>query len=180
MKSCYPAIVFLLASAASSSLYAFNNDDWDTISDIGAYTLMGSALALPVAHKDWEGLRQAAYSIAFSSGVSIVGKALIHEDRPDNSDNNSFPSGHTSDAFAAATTLYLRRGWRVGFPAYALATLTAGARVAARKHHVHDVVAGAIFGATGGWLFTDAFDDNVQLYPWLDGSGVGLNLTLPW
>ena len=41
-----------------------------------------------------------------SVGVAYIGKtalkAMIKEDRPDHSDNKSFPSGHASMAFAAA------------------------------------------------------------------------------
>ncbi len=68
----------------------------------------------------------------------------------------------------------------MGFPAYTLATPTGGARVAADKHYVHDVIAGAIAGATSGWLFTDAFDEDVQLNPWLDTDGAGVSLTSHW
>ena len=180
MKHRYLVIPFLLSSIASSSLYALDHDEWATVSDVGVYTLMGTALTLPAVQDDWEGVRQAGFSIAFATGVSLIGKAVVKEERPDNSDDKSFPSGHTADAFASATTLYLRHGWQVGFPAYALATLTGGARVAADKHYVHDVIAGAIVGATSGWLFTDAFDENVQLNPWLDTDGAGVNLTLRW
>lgn len=180
MKPRYLVAPFLLASTVSSSLYAIDHDGWATISDVGVYTLMGTALTLPAVRDDWQGTRQAAYSIVFASGVSLIGKAVVHEERPDFSDANSFPSGHTADAFASATTLHLRHGWQVGFPAYALATLTGGARVAADKHFVHDVIAGAIVGITGGWIFTDAFDENVQLNPWLDTEGAGVNLTLRW
>jgi membrane-associated phospholipid phosphatase len=63
------------------------------------------------------------------------------------SGNASFPSGHTTAAFAFATTLgdAIDRPWaRVGL--YALATGTAWARVAQEAHWVSDVVAGAALG----------------------------------
>lgn len=180
MNFRYLAVTSLLVLGVNLSANAISHNGWANISDVSAYTLLGSALILPVTRDDWEGFRQAGYSIVTAEGVALLGKAVIHEDRPDNTDDDSFPSGHSSQAFASATTMYLRYGWQLGAPAYALATLTAGARVAADKHYVHDVVAGAIVGATSGWLFTDAFDENVQLNPWLDTGGAGVSLTLRW
>jgi membrane-associated phospholipid phosphatase len=153
---------------------------WANISDVTAITLAGTALVLPVVKDDWEGAREAAYSLGTAEGISLLGKAVIHEERPDHSDNNSFPSGHSAIAFASATTMYKRYGWEVGMPAYALATLTASARVAAKKHHWYDVVAGAAIGSTSGWFFTDAFNNKVQLVPWADSKGAGLEATIAW
>ncbi|HHJ36457.1 MAG TPA: phosphatase PAP2 family protein [Gammaproteobacteria bacterium] len=172
--------MFLLVSGVSPSVNAISNSTWADISDVSVFTLMGTALILPVTRDDWQGFRQAAYSIGSAEGVALLGKALVSEERPDNSDKNSFPSGHAANAFASATTLYRRYGWQTGVPAYALATFTASARVAARKHFWHDVVAGAAIGTISGWLFTDAFDDTVQLNPWLDSKGGGVELTLRW
>lgn len=73
--------------------------------------------------------------------------------------NGSFPSGHTSSAFAsvfaAARACRLvdcgheRRIWLVGVP---LASLTGYLRIAADKHYATDVLAGAGVGATIGWI----------------------------
>lgn len=180
MKFRYLVVTSLLVLGANPSANAISHNGWANISDVGAYTLLGSALVLPITRDDWEGFRQAGYSIATAEGVSLLGKAVVHEERPDNSDNNSFPSGHSSLAFASATTMYLRYGWEAGMPAYALATLTAGARVAAKKHYVWDVVAGAAIGSSSAWFFTDAFNDKVQLNPWVDKKGGGLDLTMRW
>jgi undecaprenyl-diphosphatase len=61
---------------------------------------------------------------------------------------SSFPSGHASSAFCAATLLSEgRRTW----PAYyALATVVAASRVHVRIHHPTDVVAGAALGLALG------------------------------
>ena len=44
-----------------------------------------------------------------SMGVAFVGKtalkAVVNEERPDHSDNKSFPSGHAAVAFAAARSI---------------------------------------------------------------------------
>ncbi|WP_354624309.1 phosphatase PAP2 family protein [Psychromonas sp. MME2] len=180
MFSRYIGSFLILMVSTIPVAHALSDKKWENISDIGVYSLLGTALALPAVRDDWEGTRQAGYSILLASGVTFVGKALINEERPDKSDNDSFPSGHTTRAFASATTLHRRYGWEIGFPAYAVASLTGGARVAADKHYWHDVLAGAAIGIASGWFFTDAYDDQVQLTPWVDTQGVGLNLTMYW
>ena len=125
---------FLIATLSLSLIdRRASNKTWANISDVTAITLASTALVLPVVKDDWEGAREAAYSLGTAEGISLLGKAVVHEERPDHSDNNSFPSGHSAIAFASATTMYKRYGWEVGMPAYALATLTASARVAAKK-----------------------------------------------
>ena len=178
MKSHFLLLAFTLS--LSSGANAVSNNTWADISDVGVFTLAGSALILPMARDDWEGARQAAYSLGTAEAISLLGKASIHEQRPDQSDNNSFPSGHSAVAFASATTIYKRYGWEVGMPAYALATLTASARVAARKHHWYDAAAGAAIGSVSGWFFTDAFNNKVQLIPWADSKGAGIEATVAW
>ena len=180
MKFSRAFLLLALFFAAQPYTHAWSDNTWEDISDVGAYGLIATALILPSTREDWEGLRQAAYSVVTATGVATVGKALVDEERPDNSDNDSFPSGHTANAFAAATTLHRRYGWEVGFPAYAVATLTGVARERARKHHWWDVVAGAAIGGAAGWYFTDAFDNKVQLVPWVDSGGAGLSVSMRW
>ncbi|NOT64886.1 MAG: phosphatase PAP2 family protein [Methylotenera sp.] len=180
MKSQFKITVLLLALSVNPAANAASDKTWADISDVGVYTLVGSALILPAVRDDWTGVRQAVYSMGAAEGVSLLGKAVVHERRPDNSDNNSFPSGHSAVAFASATTIYRRYGWEIGLPAYALATLTASARVAANKHHWYDAVAGAAIGGASGWYFTDAFDNKVQFVPWADSKGVGFEASMAW
>jgi len=176
----FPCILFALLVAASPAASALSDNSWQDISNIGAYGLVGTALVLPSLREDWQGLRQAAYSIGSAAVISQLGKAVVDEERPDGSGNDSFPSGHTANAFASATTLHRRYGWQTGVPAYAVATLTGVARERARKHHWYDVAAGAAIGAASGWFFTDAFDDQVQLLPWADSRGGGLMVSMHW
>jgi membrane-associated phospholipid phosphatase len=65
--------------------------------------------------------------------------------------NDSFPSGHTTQAFAMASALSMHAGeaW-VGWCAYGVASLVAMARVEARDHFASDVLAGALVGTTVG------------------------------
>jgi undecaprenyl-diphosphatase len=62
----------------------------------------------------------------------------------------SFPSGHASSAFLAATLLSDRRRGAPVF--YALAAFVAASRVHVRIHHASDVVGGAALGLALGAL----------------------------
>ena len=176
----HPFLLFFLVLGGISPAGAMSNKNWETVSDVGVYSTLAFALGLPAYRSDWEGFKQAAYSAGAAEGVAQLGKAIVHEERPDKSDANSFPSGHTSVAFASATTLYRRYGWETALPAYALAALTAVGRVEAKKHYWHDVAAGAAIGTTSGWLLTDAFNKTVQLVPWVEGGGGGLVAVVKW
>jgi membrane-associated phospholipid phosphatase len=73
-------------------------------------------------------------------------KYTVQRDRPDHSNNKSFPSGHSASAFATATVLHRYYGWKVSGPAYALGSYVALARMSWNRHHATDVVMGAGFG----------------------------------
>ncbi|MBI4886379.1 MAG: phosphatase PAP2 family protein [Acidobacteria bacterium] len=61
----------------------------------------------------------------------------------------SFPSGHTSAAFASATVLTRRWGWRAGVPAYTVATFVGVTRLQ-NIHYLSDVTFGAALGIASG------------------------------
>ena len=63
---------------------------------------------------------------------------------------SSFPSGHASAAFCAATLL--SDGDRLAPLYYAAATIAATSRMHVRIHHASDVLAGAAIGITIGWV----------------------------
>ena len=66
--------------------------------------------------------------------------------RPDGSNNLSFPSGHTSNAFAWAAVANHYYGKKAGIAAFAVAGLIGLSRIDNNKHNVTDVVAGATLG----------------------------------
>ncbi len=65
---------------------------------------------------------------------------------------SSFPSGHASAAFTAATVLAATSPKRARPLWYALATVIASSRVYVKIHHASDVVGGAILGVALGRL----------------------------
>lgn len=84
------------------------------------------------------------------SGVITDGlKLATDRTRPDGG-SHSFPSGHTSTAFATAAVLQSHFGWKAGIPAYVLAGYVATSRVANANHFASDVVFGAGIGMAAG------------------------------
>ena len=122
-----------LALAVPSTAVA-GGHDWSKASSVGRDLLVGAALGVPVGQGDWRGELQTGASLLAAGGTTFVLKELVHERRPDGSDDKSFPSGHTSVSFAAAASLEKRYGWKAGLPALALASFVGRARVKADKH----------------------------------------------
>jgi membrane-associated phospholipid phosphatase len=77
-------------------------------------------------------------------------KAVVKRTRPDGSTQNSFPSGHTSVSFASATVLQREFGWKVGLPAYAVASYIGMSRIEGKRHFASDVLFGAAIGIMAG------------------------------
>ena len=76
-------------------------------------------------------------------------KHSVRRTRP-NGHKLSFPSGHTSAAFASAAVLERHFGWKIGVPVYALSAYVAASRVQERKHYLSDVLFGATIGIVAG------------------------------
>jgi membrane-associated phospholipid phosphatase len=169
-------IVGALVFGSLGSPACASDKGWGDASSIGRDVLVVAALGVPAVQGDWRGDLEAAGSIGAAFGISYGLKELVNERRPDNSDDKSFPSGHAAVSFAAAATLENRYGWKVGIPAFALASFVSAARVEARKHHWYDVVAGGAIGTASGLLITRRRDDGVRLVPWADSSGGGLSI----
>lgn len=86
-----------------------------------------------------------------TSGLTTnILKYSIREKRPDSNAKNSFPSGHTTTAFAFASTVGFEHGITYGIPAYAVATFAGFSRINDNKHYFFDVVAGALVGTMYG------------------------------
>ncbi|MBK1439954.1 phosphatase PAP2 family protein [Parapedobacter sp. ISTM3] len=94
-------------------------------------------------------------------GVIVVPtKSWVGEQRPDGSNNLSFPSGHTATAFSAAHFMF--REYRdshfwLSISGYPIAAMTGIYRIFNDKHWVGDVVAGAGIGILSSeiayWLY---------------------------
>ncbi len=112
--------------------------------ELKAYKLMGSIFV----------------TAAITEGLKIaINRARPYETYPNliypNSyeAGKSFPSAHTSLAFATATSLFINnKKWYIALPAYGWATSVAYSRLYLGEHYPTDVIAGAIVGAGSAWL----------------------------
>jgi hypothetical protein len=89
-------------------------------------------------------------------------KGAVRRDRPDNSDQYSFPSGHTSTVAASAIVLQEFYGWKAGVPMFLLTALTAASRMSVDAHWFSDTVAGAGVGVLIGHAFSRSHLDLLE------------------
>jgi membrane-associated phospholipid phosphatase len=143
--------VSLLAAFACNPAPAATNQ---SLGDVGT----GVAIALPVVaagisywKDDWRGIGELALDTGATVGSALLIKQFVKEERPDFSDNRSFPSDTAALAFAPASYMWARYGWEYGAPAYAAAAFVGYTRVATDEHHWWDVAASA--GIAWGWTF---------------------------
>jgi membrane-associated phospholipid phosphatase len=82
--------------------------------------------------------------------VTVFGlKEVIHLERPNGENNHSMPSGHTAQAFLAASILHTELRYRsnwYGVGAYTIATSVGAFRMLKNKHWESDVFVGAGIG----------------------------------
>ena len=123
-----------------------------------------------------------------SVAVAFVGKtalkAVVNEERPDHSDNKSFPSGHAAMAFAAARSLdkeFRRDCIWVPIVGYAAATAVGVERVVNDRHHWYDVVAGAAVGVASAelmWWVSDKLFPNRGIAVGYTGNAIDVKVEL--
>lgn len=108
----------------------------------------------------WKATGTVLLNVAVTQGL----KKIIGRQRPYNEypalinyyhfeKDSSFPSGHTSNAFATATTLSLTfKKWYVTVPAYLWAASAGYSRLYLGQHYPTDVLAGAAVGVGSAFL----------------------------
>ncbi len=105
-------------------------------------------------------------------------KFAVGRTRP-NGDPRSFPSGHSSATFAAATVLHRHYGWKAGLPLYALGVYTAAGRIHDRKHWLSDTVMGATVGIAAGHAVTFRLKERqVRVVPSVAHGSVGIHVVV--
>jgi hypothetical protein len=119
----------------------------------------------------WLETKAKGFGVEGGAGVVTLGtvevlKTTVRRTRPDGSDKQSFPSGHSSGAafFSTAASRNIAAfSWSEGATTAAqiglgaLTAATAWARVEANRHYPSDVLAGIAIGHFFGVFLTDAF-----------------------
>ena len=151
MRKTFAAIVLLFAAVQPA---AAGTESLGTDVAIALPLIAGG---ITLYKDDWKGSFQLGVDTVATVGLAYGLKHVIHEERPDKSDNKSMPSDTSALAFAPAQFLWDRYGWQYGLPAYAAATFVAWSRVDADKHHWYDVTASAALAFGVSKIFTTTY-----------------------
>lgn len=141
----------------SSGIKAQSRDAVKKSTDILMYSPQVVGLITTLILEDYEGTKQLVLAGATSMATTYLLKHTVKKQRPDGSNNLSFPSGHTATAFQGASFIARRYGWKYGIPAYLVSGYVAWGRVYGRKHDTWDVLAGAAIGIGSSYIFTRPF-----------------------
>jgi membrane-associated phospholipid phosphatase len=154
-------------------LNSTNNSKADNFFDGVGFSVTPISITVPVsfftigAIKKNDAIKINSYkqasAIVLSSLISVSLKYTIKRDRPyetysfitrrTNEHTPSFPSGHTTTAFATATILTLQYPkWQVAVPAYLWASVVAYSRMRLGVHYPSDVLGGILIGTGSSFL----------------------------
>jgi len=150
-------------------------DVLETTGDIGAVALPVAAAVMTVAEHDKGGTIQFTKSFATAMAATYGLRYTVQENRP-NGHDRSFPSAHTSSAFAGAAFIQRRYGWTYGVPAYIISSVVGYSRIDAKEHWIHDVLASAAIGVVSNLIFTTRFE-GVQVTPAVNSNFTGVVVT---
>lgn len=149
-------------SLPSDGFFRFMSDSHGYFAAAVPLTLGVSGFVKHNNETKWNALEMVA-SIAIDQAVVQGMKYAINRDRPfsvysditQKIDVNdpSFPSGHSSVAFATATSISLEYPkWYIIIPSYAWAGTVAYSRLHLGVHYPSDVLAGALIGSGSAWI----------------------------
>ncbi len=168
--------VLLMLGMNSPFVLAQDNDSHEDTTAIVTYTNA-------TGHNWSRFIFNTGASVIVAFGAKSALKAMIKSERPDHSDNESFPSGHASMAFAAARSIdkeFRRDNIWIPIAGYAAATAIGVERVVSDRHHWYDVVAGAALGfgaAELTWRLSDLlFPQNKNVVVGTSGSTVEVSI----
>ena len=135
-----------------------------TAGDVLLVTMPALAMGSTFIWQDGQkGSYQFSKALASTVALTYALKLTVKKERPNKENNNSFPSGHTSVAFASAAFVQKRYGWEYGIPAYLLAGYIGYTRINADKHDGVDVLVGAAIGVGMSYLFTKPYEEKKKL-----------------
>ena len=142
-----------------------------TIGDVILIALPAATLGTSFIIGDEPGAWQFTKGLILTEAITYGLKISINKQRPDKSNDNAFPSGHTSTVFHSAGFIHRRYGFTYSIPAYALAGFTAASRIDSEKHDILDILAGAAIGLGSNLLFTTAYQQEHMELTFSSGNG---------
>jgi membrane-associated phospholipid phosphatase len=163
-----PSSLAILGAAGGGSLALHPKDDEIArrANDPDRFFAAGDALGEGTAHAaaglaiyftgrlrhdtKWATLGHDLLRAQLVSGIVADGLKLATNRTRPNGGAYSFPSGHTSSAFATAAVFQNHFGWKAGVPAYLLATYVASSRMAHNRHYASDILFGMGIGVASG------------------------------
>lgn len=166
--------LLLSSGLLTSPVYA--GSSIETAGDIVAIAIPALAYGSTYYMDDKVGRQQFYYGFGTNLAASQLLKSTIKKERPDGSDNDSFPSRHTSVAFQGASFIHKRYGLEYSIPAYVGAGFVAYSRLEADKHDATDVLAGAALGALSSFYFTKQYNDDTLIVTDLAPDYYGLSV----
>jgi membrane-associated phospholipid phosphatase len=101
-------------------------------------------------------------------------KFAVGRQRPDQSNHQSFPSGHAAVTFAGATVIERHVGWKRSLLGYTIASYVAASRLHDNVHFLSDVVFGAAVGTIAGRTVTQHGREYWSLVPMRVPGGVAI------
>jgi hypothetical protein len=137
---------------------------------LGVYTYGRTRHADKVSHFGMDLLRAQIVTGVLTTGL----KYATQRERPDHSNDHSFPSGHASVTFATATVIERHLGWKMSAVGYSVAAYVASSRLHDNRHWLSDVVFGAAVGTIGGRTVTQHGRNSWTLVPTSVPGGVAV------
>lgn len=167
-QSIYRLVVFVVALLVIISAQAWSTEILNSSvagivsSSITPFMVVGGISLMQDKHEFGQGVK----ALGATCIATELLKHAVGEKRPNSDSRTSFPSGHTSAAFAMATVLADYEP-EYKWPAYAAASAIGLSRVETGSHYWRDVIGGALLGHFIAKRFTN---DHIMVSP----EGVGL------
>ncbi|CAM3605011.1 phosphatase PAP2 family protein [Zobellia roscoffensis] len=123
-------------------------DDYTRYAPV-ATIFVANVAGVKAKHHWFDQTKNLAVSMILTDVVTRAIKNSVYKIRPDGSNDNAFPSGHTSIAFASGSAVYeeyKNTNPYVAYSGYGFATITGGLRLFNNKHFISDILAGAGIG----------------------------------
>ncbi len=175
MKKFAISIVILLGMSS----FVDAKSTTESIGDVLSIAIPAGAYGTSLYLGDKDGQMQFYKSYGTTMLATYILKYTVREKRPDSDNRDSFPSGHTSSAFAGASFIHKRYGLKYAILPYIAAVYTGYSRVHTNRHYTRDVVAGAAIGVLSSWYFVTPYK-NLQVTPIVDTDFKGISFSYKW